>query len=452
METRKPAVLVLAAGIGTRMRSRRPKVMHEIAGRSMIEHVLAAARALSPERIVVVIGPDMPDLAAAVAPLPTVVQDERRGTGHAVMAAMDALAGADGDVLVVYGDTPRLRPETLEAMLAARRGDPPPAVVVLGMRPDDPGQYGRLITDPAGGLRAIVEYRDADPDERAIDLVNSGVVAVDGAVLPDLLNDLTNDNAKGEYYLTDIVAAARRRGRGAGYVEAPADELVGINSRAELAAVEAQLQAELRTRAMAGGATLIAPDTVFLAADTELGRDVVVEPHVVFGPGVSVADDVTIRAFSHIEGARIAAGAVIGPFARLRPGADIGERAHIGNFVEVKNASLGEGAKANHLSYLGDATIGAGANIGAGTITCNYDGFAKWRTEIGAGAFIGTNTALVAPVKVGDGAVIGAGSVIAEDVPVDALGLTRPARKTVAGWAARNRARKTAASRKRKAG
>jgi len=445
METRKPAVLILAAGIGTRMRSARPKVMHEIAGRSMIDHVLAAARALAPERIVVVIGPDMPELAAAVAPVETVVQGERLGTGHAVMAASEALAGADGDVLVLFGDTPRLRPETLAAMLAARRHDPAPAVVVLGMRPEDPGEYGRLVTDSAGELRAIVEYRDANPDQRAIGLVNSGVVAVESALLPDLLSDLTNDNTKGEYYLTDIVAAARRRGRGAGYVEAPADELVGINSRTELAAVEAQVQVELRARAMASGATLVAPETVFLSADTEFGRDVVVEPNVVFGPGVHVANEARIRAFSHIEGARIAAGAVIGPFARLRPGANIGERAHVGNFVEIKNATLGEGAKANHLTYLGDATIGAGANIGAGTITCNYDGFAKWRTEIGAGAFIGTNTALVAPVKVGDGAVTGAGSVIAADVPADALGLTRPSRKTVADWAARNRARKTAA-------
>jgi len=452
METRKPAVLILAAGMGTRMCSARPKVMHEIAGRSMIDHVLAAARALAPERIVVVIGPDMPELAAAVAPVETVVQGERLGTGHAVMAAREALAGADGDVLVLFGDTPRLRPETLAAMLAARRHDPAPAVVVLGMRPEDPGEYGRLVTDSAGELHAIVEYRDANPDQRAIGLVNSGVVAVESALLPDLLRDLTNDNAKGEYYLTDIVAAARRRGRGAGYVEAPADELVGINSRAELAAVEAQVQVELRARAMAGGTTLIAPETVFLSADTELGRDVVVEPNVVFGLGVHVANEARIRAFSHIEDARIAAGAVIGPFARLRPGAKIGERAHVGNFVEIKNATLGEGAKANHLSYLGDATIGAGANIGAGTITCNYDGFAKWRTEIGTGAFIGTNTALVAPVKVGDGAVTGAGSVIATDVPADALGLTRPSRKTVADWAARNRARKKAAKPKPETG
>ncbi len=450
MEKRKPAVLVLAAGMGTRMRSTRPKVMHEIAGRPMIAYVIDSVQALSPERIVVVVGPDMPDLMAEVAPLPTVVQTERLGTGHAVMTAIDALAGLSGDILVVFGDTPRLRPETLQAMLAARQTDSAPAVVVLGMRPDDPAEYGRLITD-AEGLKAIVEYRDATPEQRAIGLCNSGVIAIDASVLADLLGDLSNDNAKREYYLTDIVGEARRRGHGAGYVEASAAELAGINSRADLAAIEADVQAELRRAALAAGATMIAPETVYLSADTMLGSDVVIEPHVVFGKGVHIADGVTIRAFSHIEGATIAAGATIGPFARLRPGADLGEGVHVGNFVEIKNTTLAAGAKANHLSYLGDASIGASANIGAGTITCNYDGFTKARTEIGDGAFIGTNTALVAPVSVGGGAVTGAGSVITKDVPADALGLSRPPQEAIEGWAARNRARKGAAKARRKA-
>ena len=450
MEKRKPAVLVLAAGMGTRMRSTRPKVMHEIAGRPMIAYVIDSVQALSPERIVVVVGPDMPDLMAEVAPLPTVVQTERLGTGHAVMTAIDALAGLSGDILVVFGDTPRLRPETLQAMLAARQTDSAPAVVVLGMRPDDPAEYGRLITD-AEGLKAIVEYRDATPEQRAIGLCNSGVIAVDASVLADLLGDLSNDNAKREYYLTDIVGEARWRGHGAGYVEASAAELAGINSRADLAAIEADVQAELRRAALAAGATMIAPETVYLSADTMLGSDVVIEPHVVFGKGVHIADGVTIRAFSHIEGATIAAGATIGPFARLRPGADLGEGVHVGNFVEIKNTTLAAGAKANHLSYLGDASIGARANIGAGTITCNYDGFTKARTEIGDGAFIGTNTALVAPVSVGDGAVTGAGSVITKSVPADALGLSRPPQEAIEGWAARNRARKGAAKARRKA-
>ena len=450
MEKRKPAVLVLAAGMGTRMCSTRPKVMHEIAGRPMIAYVIDSVQALSPERIVVVVGPDMPDLMAEVAPLPTVVQTERLGTGHAVMTAIDALAGLSGDILVVFGDTPRLRPETLQAMLAARQTDSAPAVVVLGMRPDDPAEYGRLITD-AEGLKAIVEYRDATPEQRAIGLCNSGVIAVDASVLADLLGDLSNDNAKREYYLTDIVGEARRLGHGAGYVEASAAELAGINSRADLAAIEADVQAELRRAALAAGATMIAPETVYLSADTMLGSDVVIEPHVVFGKGVHIADGVTIRAFSHIEGATIAAGATIGPFARLRPGADLGEGVHVGNFVEIKNTTLAAGAKANHLSYLGDASIGASANIGAGTITCNYDGFTKARTEIGDGAFIGTNTALVAPVSVGDGAVTGAGSVITKDVPADALGLSRPPQEAIEGWAARNRARKGAAKARRKA-
>ena len=435
MSTPAPAIGVLAAGLGTRMRSKLPKVMHPLAGRPMIRHLLATLEGLSPERIVVVAGPDMPALTAAVAPHPIAVQHERLGTGHAVMAARDALAGFAGDVLIVYGDTPLLSSETLKGMLAARRASDDTAVVVLGFRPADPAGYGRLVTSDDDTLDAIVEAKDAGPTELAIGLCNSGVMAVDGLRLFGLLDRLGNANAKGEYYLTDIVALARQDGRTARYVEGDAAELLGINSRAELAVAEALVQAKLRADAMAAGATLIAPETVFFSWDTRLGRDVTVGPNVVFAPGVVVGDDVEIRAYCHLEGAAVASGAQIGPFARLRPGARIGPDAHVGNFVEIKNAAVEDGAKVNHLTYIGDARIGAKANIGAGTITCNYDGFFKSFTDIGAGAFIGSNSSLVAPVKIGDGAIIGAGSAIACDVPPDALALTRGGHTLKEGWA-----------------
>jgi bifunctional UDP-N-acetylglucosamine pyrophosphorylase/glucosamine-1-phosphate N-acetyltransferase len=440
----KLAVVVLAAGLGTRMKSKLPKVMHPIAGRPMIAHLLDTVSALAPDRIAVVIGPGMEQVAACVAPHPTMIQQERLGTGHAVSCAKEALRGFDGDVLVLYGDTPLITADTLRRMLARRRAAPGPAVVVLGFRPEDGGEYGRLVVGEMGSLELIVEHRDATPAQRSLPLCNSGVMCLDGARLPGLLDRIGNDNAKGEYYLTDLVALARADGLSCGYVEGEADELVGVNSRQELAAAEAILQNRLRRRAMAEGATLQDPATVYFSADTVLGRDVVIGPNVVFGPGVTVGDDVEIRAFCHIEQASIAPGAIIGPFARLRPGAEIGAEAHIGNFVEIKNAKVEDGAKINHLAYVGDARVGAKANVGAGTITCNYDGFNKSLTDIGANAFIGSNSALVAPVKIGDGAVIGAGSVIIRDVAPGALAVARGAQMELSGWADKHRARKLA--------
>ncbi len=449
MTTRKTAAIILAAGQGTRMKSRLPKSLHPIAGRPMVGHIVATLEALGMEQIVVVVGPDGAAVTEAVAPLPTAIQPSPRGTADAVKAARDALEGFTGDVLVLYGDTPLIPAETLARVLDRRHAPPGPAVVVLGFEPEDPGAYGRLVTGPDGALLSIVEAREASPDQLRIGLCNSGVMAIDGWVLFDLLDEVGDDNAKGELYLTDIVAIARSRGLDCAYVDAPADELLGVNSRAELAAAERVVQRRLRAAAMAEGATLVDPETVWLSHDTRLGRDVRIEPNVVFGPGVEIGDEVEIRAFSHIVGARIAAGAVIGPFARLRPGAEIGPGAHIGNYVEVKAARVEAGAKANHLSYIGDAVIGAGANIGAGTITCNYDGFTKSVTEVGAGAFIGSNTALVAPVKVGAGAIVGAGSTITRDVAADALAVERAKQEEHPGWATRFRARKAARAGKR---
>lgn len=436
------AVVVLAAGKGTRMRSDLPKVMHPLAGRPMILQVLQTAGALSPDRTIVVVGPNMAALETVVAPHPTPVQADQLGTGHAVQQARDALEGHTGDVLVLFGDTPLLTVDTLGAVLSARHGKDDPAVVVLGFRPEDPGAYGRLVVSADGGLERIVEARDADAETLAIDLCNSGVMAIDGAVLFDLLDRLGNDNAKGEFYLTDLVALARAEGRNAAVVEAPADELLGVNSRADLAVAEAVMQDRLRAAALAGGTTLIDPKTVWLSHDTRLGRDTVVEPNVVFGPDVTVGDGVDVRSFSHLEGVTVADGARIGPYARLRPGTEVGEGARVGNFVEVKAAAVEPGAKINHLSYVGDARVGAKANVGAGTITCNYDGFTKSMTDIGAGAFIGSNTALVAPVKVGDGAIVGAGSTITDDVEPDAMAVTRAKQKSVDDGAKRFRARR----------
>ncbi|MFO0998154.1 MAG: bifunctional UDP-N-acetylglucosamine diphosphorylase/glucosamine-1-phosphate N-acetyltransferase GlmU [Alphaproteobacteria bacterium] len=444
MKQPKTAAVILAAGKGTRMKSRLPKVMHPIAGRPMVLHVLATLSALKIDRSVVVVGPGMESVATAVAPSRVAVQEKQLGTGHAVMAAREALKGFAGDVLVLYGDTPLLSAGTLRRVLAALRRKPRPAVVVLGFEPADPGAYGRLVLARDGSLDRIVEYRDASAAERAIRLCNSGVMAVDGRRLFTLLGEINNRNAKREYYLTDIVARARARRLGCAVVRAPAEELLGVNSRAELASAEAVVQARLRGRALDRGATLLDPSSVYFAHDTVVGRDVTIGPGVVFGPGVRVGDDVEIRAFCHIEGATIAAGAVIGPFARLRPGAVIGAGAHIGNYVEVKQATIEAGAKANHLSYIGDAHVGSGANVGAGTITCNYDGFFKSKTVIGRGAFIGSNSALVAPVTVGDGAIIGAGSVITRDVEADALAVTRADQRDSKGWAARFRRRRAA--------
>ena len=439
MTNQKTAAVILAAGLGTRMKSNRPKCAHPIGGRPMLTHLLETVDALGAEPAVTVIGPGMEDLARIAGGRPVAVQERRLGTGHAVQSALEALenaGGLDGDVLVLYGDTPLITRGTLERMLAARRGADDPAVVVLGFRPLDAAQYGRLVLHAEGHLERIVEFKDASAEERTVELCNSGVMCIDGGALPALLERLDNDNAKGEYYLTDAVAHARAMGRTCVVGEGAEEELLGINSRLELAAAERVLQDRLRRRAMDNGATLVAPETVFFHSDTELGRDVVVEPSVVFGPGVTVADGALIRAFSHLEGVNVGPGAQVGPYARLRPGTTVGAEARIGNFVEVKQATVEEGAKVNHLSYIGDARVGEGANVGAGTITCNYDGFGKHRTDIGRGAFIGSNTSLVAPVRVGDGALVGAGSTIARDVPDYALILGNPGKQK--GWMSRH--------------
>ncbi|MBU8538360.1 bifunctional UDP-N-acetylglucosamine diphosphorylase/glucosamine-1-phosphate N-acetyltransferase GlmU [Falsiroseomonas tokyonensis] len=415
------AAIILAAGLGTRMRSRLPKALHPIAGRPMLQHILAAAAEVF-DRAVIVVGPDMPELERAAAPHPVVVQTERLGTGHAALQAASLLEDFEGDVAVLYADNPLITPDTLHRLAAARGGA---GLALVAMRPADPGHYGRVLTNAAGEVERVVEWADASQEERAVGLCNAGVICAPAAELFGWLRAVRNDNAKGEFYLTDVVALARQAGRRVVAVEAPEAELRGINSRVELAAAEATAQARLRERAMTGGATLIQPESVNFAFDTQLGQDVTIGPNVVFGPGVVVEDGVEIRAFSHLEGCVVRAGAVIGPFARLRPGTVIERHAHVGNFVELKAAVLGEGAKANHLSYLGDAMIGAGANIGAGTITCNYDGVNKHRTEIGAGAFIGSDTALVAPVRVGARALVAAGSVITEDVADDAMAIAR---------------------------
>ena len=424
------AAVILAAGSGTRMKSAIPKVMHPIAGRPMIAYPLEALRPLSPAATLVVIGPRMESVAAIVAPAESVVQDPPLGTGDAVRTAMRALHGRLApqgpieDVLVLYGDTPFLATETLSRLLTERCRTGA-AVVVSGMRPAEPGPYGRFVLAPDGALERIVEAADAGPAEQAIGLVNGGIMVIEACRLADFLDALDSDNAKREFYLTDIVAIARRKGLACRAVELPTEELLGVNTRAELAEAEALMQRRLRRAAMDSGVTLVAPETVFLSADTRLGRDVLVEPNVTFGKGVRVGEGACIRSFSHLEGAAVGAGAIVGPFARLRPGAVLEADVHVGNFVEVKAARLGAGAKANHLSYIGDAEVGAKTNIGAGTITCNYDGVNKSRTIIGEGAFIGSNTALVAPVTVGDGAIVAAGSVIVRDVPPDALSIAR---------------------------
>jgi bifunctional UDP-N-acetylglucosamine pyrophosphorylase/glucosamine-1-phosphate N-acetyltransferase len=435
--------IVLAAGQGTRMKSTLPKVLHAIGGRPMLLHVLEAARAAGAGRLAVVVSPATPETGAAAqkfaAETGIFVQDRQLGTAHAVLAAAPAFAGFGGDVLVLYGDTPLILPETLMRLRKALADGA--ALAVLGFHAADPHGYGRLILDASGHLQAIREERDASEDERAITLCNSGVMAFRAPVLAALLPRIGNENAKGEYYLTDAVALARTEGLPVAVAVAPEAEVQGVNDRAQLAMAEAVLQGRMRARAMAGGVTLIAPETVTFAHDTILGQDCLIEPHVFFGPGVTVGNGVHIRAFCHIEGARIEDGATIGPFARLRPGTHAGPDVRIGNFVEIKNASIEAEAKINHLTYVGDARVGAKANVGAGVITCNYDGHNKHHTDIGAGAFIGSNSALVAPVRIGDGAYVGSGSVITGDVAPDALALARARQTEIPDWAARMRAR-----------
>ncbi len=432
------AVVILAAGRGTRMRSHMPKVLHAVGQRPLLDHVLDAARRLEAGRRIVVLGRDMDAVAALCARqgVETVVQDPPRGTGDAVRAAAAALDGHAGPVLVLYGDTPLLTVDTLAGLLQARQAG---GLSLLTFRPPEPGAYGRVLCGPDGQVDAIVEARDATPAQLAVDLCNAGPLAAPAPALFRLLAGLGDANAQGEVYLTDVVADARAAGLSVHPFEAPADELQGINTRADLAVAEGIFQQRCRAAAMAAGATLVDPATVWFAADTSLGRDVVVEPNVVFGPGVTVEDEVRIKAFCHIEGAHLARGVTVGPFARLRPGTEVAEEARIGNFVEVKAASIGRGAKVNHLTYVGDATVGAEANLGAGTITCNYDGFAKHRTEIGAGAFIGSNTALVAPVRIGDGALVAAGSTITGDVAGDAMAIARGRQADIPDGAARFR-------------
>ncbi|MEG8028483.1 bifunctional UDP-N-acetylglucosamine diphosphorylase/glucosamine-1-phosphate N-acetyltransferase GlmU [Sphingomonas aerolata] len=441
MHDQSIAVIILAAGKGTRMKSDLHKVLHPIAGRPMLHHLVATAATLHPARTVVVTGAGREQVERAVAPLgiATALQAEQLGTGHAVAQARDALAGFEGDVLILYGDVPLVTAATMQRMIDRLHGDDAPAAVVLGFRPADPGAYGRVIADAAGRIDRMVEYKDASDAERAETLCNSGLMAVHSRDLFALLARVGNDNAAGEYYLPDIVMLAATDGRASAVIETGEGEVAGVNSRGELAAVEAAWQATRRATAMADGATLIAPDTVWFAHDTLLGRDVTIEPNVVFGPGVRVADGAVIHAFSHVEGAVIGEKADVGPFARLRPGADLGAGSRVGNFVEVKKATIGVGAKVNHLSYIGDAEIGARANIGAGTITCNYDGYFKYRTVVGEDAFIGSNSALVAPVTVGRGAIVAAGSVLTRDVDADALALVRPPQVDKPGWAARFR-------------
>ena len=418
------------------MRSARPKVLHTIGERSLLAHVLTSAMQAGGGDIAVVVGPDQDAVAKearAYAPKArTFVQKERRGTAHAVLAARKAIAQKPDDILVMFADTPLVRPQTLVELRAALANGA--TVAVLGFRPANSAGYGRLLTR-GDELLAIVEDRDADGEQRKIGLCNGGLMAIAGDKALAILDRVGNTNAKGEYYLSDAVAIARDMGLKAVAIETGEDDMRGINTKAQLAETEAVLQKRLRAAALEAGVTMIAPDTVFLSADTKFGKDVTIEPNVVFGPGVSVADGATIRAFSHLEGAHVGKGARVGPFARLRPGADLGADVHIGNFVEVKEAKIEAGAKANHLAYIGDARVGADANIGAGTITCNYDGVAKHRTDIGKGAFIGSNSSLVAPVKVGDRAYVGTGTVVTKNVPADALTIARAEQVIKPGWA-----------------
>jgi bifunctional UDP-N-acetylglucosamine pyrophosphorylase/glucosamine-1-phosphate N-acetyltransferase len=450
MAERTCLAIVLAAGEGTRMRSARPKVLHQVAGQSLLAHVLAAVRHAGGSAVAVVVGPDagaVSDEAKRNVPGAEIfVQGERRGTAHAVLAATEALARGADDILIIFGDTPLIRPQTLRRMREALAKGA--AIAVLGFRPKDPTGYGRLVL--AGSeLVAIREELDATAAERAIDLCNGGLMAFAGKTAMTILKRIGNDNRKGEFYLTDAIAIARAMKLKAVVIETEEDDVRGINTKAQLAETEAALQQRLRKAAMEAGVTLVAPETVFLAADTKFGRDVTVEPYVVFGPGVTVEDNAVIRSFSHLDHAHVGKGALVGPYARLRPGAKLGADVHIGNFVEVKESVIEDGAKANHLAYIGDARLGAGSNFGAGAIVCNYDGATKHRTDIGKGAFIGSNSALVAPVTIGDGAYVATGSVITHNVPADGLAIARERQVVKEGGASRIRAIKAAVKPKR---
>jgi bifunctional UDP-N-acetylglucosamine pyrophosphorylase / glucosamine-1-phosphate N-acetyltransferase len=441
------ACVILAAGKGTRMRGSLPKVMHAVAHKPMLMHVIDAAREMKAEKIITVTAPDMHAVRDAVTKqygnkVENILQLEARGTADAVRAAETALKGFSGIVLILYGDAPLVCPSILSQAITALNNDPKVALAVIGMQVHSPNAYGRLVRNAKGELERIVEVRDASETEKTITLCNSGIMAVRGELLFSLLAKVTNNNAKGEYYLTDLAQLARKDNHRCAVVTGDAGELLGVNSRTELASAEAIMQQRLRTRAMENGATLLAPETVFFSHDTRLGENVIVHQHVIFGPGVEVENGAEIRSFAHIEGAKILSDSVIGPFARLRPGTVIGESAHVGNFVEIKKSALGRNVKANHLSYIGDTNIGESTNIGAGTITANFDGMHKHRTVIGEGVSVGANTVLVAPVTVGDGAVVGAGSVITEDVEADALAVARAQQKQKPGWAKSARKKK----------
>lgn len=447
MTDTKIAAVILAAGKGTRMKSATPKVLHKVAGLAMLGHAVHALDALSPEKIVLVLSPEQDQVTDAATKwvsnpsiISSAVQDPPRGTGHAVMAAMPVLDGFDGDVIVAFGDTPLVRPETYQALLTPRRAGAD--VVVCGFRATGDHMYGRLVLNSDGALDRIVEHKDATEGERKIDLCNGGIMLIAGAHLQKLLGMLSDDNAQGEFYLTDAVEHARSLGLNCAVTECDAEDVQGVNSRVELAVVEAVMQRRLRNAAMVGGATLSDPASTYFSYDTKLGQDVEVGPHVTFGPNVQVADNVAIHAYSHLEGCIVHEGAQVGPYARLRPGAELMEGSKVGNFVELKKTKLGKGAKANHLAYLGDADIGEGANIGAGTITCNYDGYDKFPTQIGARAFIGSNSTLVAPVTIEDDGFTGAGSTITKTVQAGALGVGRTKQSNIAGWVARFRSKK----------
>ena len=445
------AAVILAAGKGTRMKSDLHKVLHPIGGRPMLMHLMASLSELMPRRTMVVVGDRAEQLESALqgGPAELVVQSPQLGTGHAVLQAADRMADFEGIVLILFGDVPLLTYGTMHRLLRAVDRDGGPDIAVLGFRPAVPGAYGRILADGNGEILKMVEAKDATPDELQERLCNSGLMAVRSAHLGGWLKALRNDNAAGEYYLPDIVMLARASGHRAIVLEGGADEVIGVNSRNELAMAEGLFQQRFRHDLMALGVTLVSPETTFFSFDTEIGADTLVEPHVVFGPGVRVAGGVTIRAFSHLEGADVASGCEVGPYARLRPGTVLHAGAKVGNFVETKKAVLGPGAKANHLTYLGDVDVGAKANIGAGTITCNYDGFFKYKTVIGENAFIGSNSSLVAPVTVGAGAIVGAGSALTGDVEAGALAVVRPARETKAGWATRFREKMQARKDKR---
>lgn len=441
------AAIILAAGKGTRMKSDLHKVLHPIAGKPMIRHLLDTLSQFSPDRTVLVVGSQREQIEASVSDVLFAIQEPQHGTGHAVQCARSALGGFSGDILILFGDAPLVRWQTLERMITTLHtpvGDKNPAIVVLAFEPEDAGAYGRIAVAANGIITKMVEFKDATTEERSIRLCNSGVMAVKSEHLFDLLDAVDNNNAQSEYYLPDIVKIAAARDLVSVAVRGSAKEVAGVNSRRDLAALEAQWQDERRNQAMDDGATLMDPATVWFSHDTVLGRDVIIEPNVFFGPGVKVGDWVTLHANCHLEGCTIGDASTVGPFARLRPGAELHADVKVGNFVEVKKSVLESGAKVNHLSYIGDAHVGEKANIGAGTITCNYDGFFKYKTEIGKGAFIGSNSSLVAPVTIGEGAIIGAGSVVSKDVTADALGVTRAQQIEHEGWAARFRTKQQA--------